>query len=283
MKKAALFMVFLLAAALALTVFASADMGPKPSLEIVLQNAPDDACYADLLVDYTDAKLYSNLSSDDFSGLDEARIQKLAAYRDGEWRPALLTGTYAPLYGKLTGEKSGKNYVYQYSYMGVPDYFRVIILTKDGRFIVSQPVRNTAFNGRVYFNAKTAKASQLPAVLSYLLEFLATCGATLLIEGAVLLLFRFSLRLNWKPFLLINVFTQILLTAVVWWMMYRSGPLDAVLAYLPFEIVIFILEAILFARFLRQHSKLRRVLFALAANTASFAVGLAVLHFRLIH
>ena len=38
---------------------------------------------------------------------------------------------------------------------------------------------------------------------------------TLVIEGVILLLFGFSLKKNWKAFLLVNIITQIFLTVTV--------------------------------------------------------------------
>jgi hypothetical protein len=56
-------------------------------------------------------------------------------------------------------------------------------------------------------------------------------------EGAILLLFLFSLKRNWKPFLII----------------------EGTLA----EALVFILETALFAFLLKEHSKPRRVLYSL--------------------
>jgi hypothetical protein len=55
--------------------------------------------------------------------------------------------------------------------------------------------------------------------------------------------------------------------------MFRSGTLIALLVYIPFEIVIFILEAMAFKRFLKEHTAIRRVLFSITANILSFVVG----------
>ena len=208
----------------------------------------------------------------------------LKDYNVDGWRPALVTGTRVPLNGKLTGEKKGSNMIHKFSYVGVPDRFKVIIVTSDNEIIISEDiVERKAFNSNVYFDYNTRKLVESSPILSYVLQFISTCLATLIIEGVILILFCFSIKQNYKPFIIINVITQILLTLIVFSAMYSNGSFAALLLYIPFELVIFIAEAILFAKHLKQHSKLRRIMFAITANLVSFIFGfVAMLFYPLI-
>ncbi len=48
--------------------------------------------------------------------------------------------------------------VHSFSYIGVPDRFKIIIVTADGETIVSENiVKRKAFNSRVYFDYNTKK------------------------------------------------------------------------------------------------------------------------------
>lgn len=105
------------------------------------------------------------------------------------------------------------------------------------------------------------------------MQLITTFIATFIIEGFILILFRFNLKQNWKPFLVINVITLVSLNFLIFVTMYYLGSFFAAFIYILFEIVIFITEAILFAKYLKQHSKLRRVMYALTANIASFIFG----------
>jgi len=55
--------------------------------------------------------------------------------------------------------------------------------------------------------------------------------------------------------------------------MYVLGSLFAILFYLFAEIIIFIIEAILFSKLLKNHTVLRRVIYSITSNIASFFVG----------
>ena len=167
--------------------------------------------------------------------------------------------------------------VHNFSYLGVPDRFKIIILTSDNKIIVSKEIHRKTFNSTVYYNFKTNSAREKPIILSYLLQFLFTCSCTLVIEGIILLLFRFNIKQSWKPFLAINLITQVFLNFTLSEIMFSQGLLAAYIWYIPLELVILIAEIICFRKYLNQHSKLRRTLFAIVANAASFAAGFPII------
>jgi len=265
--------------ALVFPINANADFGPKPSLKIIVKNPPDCEYYLDLLVDYDSEHSYENVKRDDVKHPE--MYDRLKNYKENGWRPALVTGTKVPLFGSLVGTRNESHMVHNFSYVGVPDRFKIIIVTEDNDIIVSEnAVERKAFNGTAYFDCDTRKLSQDSTALAYIMQFIVTCLATLIIEGLVLILFRFDINKNWKPFLLINVFTQIMLTASVFNAMYTSGIIMALITYIPLELIILAVEATFLAKHLTQHSKQRRVAFAITANIASFAIGvMAMLRF----
>lgn len=276
MKKVSMFFLVLFVSILICPLVANADIGPKPSIEVIVKNPPETEYYLDLLVDYSEDESHENIHEKEI--YSEKMYNILRDYNVDGWRSALVTGTRVPLFGKLTGVQDGNNMVHKFSYVGVPDKFKVIMVTADGETIVSQDVINRkAFNSSVYFDCKTRKIAENSLVTAYLLQFIKTCSITLIIEGLILILFRFNLKKNWKPFLAINILTQVLLTLIVFGTMYTSGSLTAILTYIPFEIAILVIEAMLFSRYLTQYSKSRRVAFAITANISSFLLGIVVL------
>ena len=63
--------------------------------------------------------------------------------------------------------------VHSFSYIGVPDRFKIIIVTADGETIVSENiVKRKAFNSRVYFDYNTKKLWEDSIVLAYIKQFL---------------------------------------------------------------------------------------------------------------
>ncbi len=249
------------------------DIGPKPSLEIIVKNPPKAEYYLDLLVDYEGETLYPNIHEEDKYSEDMYSILK--NYNSNGWRPAMVTGTKAPIFGDIIGEKDGENMVHRFSYIGVPDRFKIIIVTADGETIVSENIiKRKAFKSKVYFDYNTKKLQETSIALAYIKQFLITYPTTLLIEGLILLLFCFSLKRNWKPFVTINLITQVLLTFIIFGSMYKQGSMAAIFFYIPFEIIILIMEAKLFKKYLVEHSKSRRIAFAIVANIISFLVGI---------
>ncbi|HHV28348.1 hypothetical protein [Acetivibrio mesophilus] len=258
-----------------LPLTASADIGPKPSLHIIAENMPDGVCYLDLLVNYTLEHGRPNIS--DEAKYDPKMLDILKKYNVDGWRPAMVTGTRVPMFGDIICDVKDGKCTMNFTYVGVPDEFKIIVVTADGRTVVSNVVNRKAFDSTVNFDFMTGEAAEHSAILSYFLQFLFTCSGTLVIEGIVLLLFRFNLKRNYKPFVAINVFTQILLGLAIFTMMYREGIMAALWVYVPFELIILMIEACLFVKFLKQHSETRRVLFAVVANIVSFAVGIALM------
>ena len=252
-----------------------ADIGPKPSLQVVARNMPNTTVYLDLLINKSPDNMIQNIKETE--KYDQELFSRLKEYNIEGWRPALVTGTMPPLFGDIVCDVHNGQCTLGFSYMGVPDRFKIIVVSKDGKTIVSNEVDRRAFNSTVYFDYETGKATEKPYIGSYIMQFISNCSATLLIEGIILLLFGFRLKQSWKPFLAINIFTQILLTFIVVASMYKGGTMLAIFAYIPFEAVILLVEAILFAKYLKQHSKIRRATFAIVANIVSFIAGLLMM------
>ena len=270
-------MVFLIVLTFHMTIIGNVygDMGPKPTLEILVEYAPKSPYYLDLLVDYTSDHLYQYIEADE---LEYKEIfNTLKDYNTDGWRPALVTGTRVPLSGKLTGTDEGTFKRHSFGYLGVPDRFKIIIVTKDNEMIVSENIlERKAFNTVAHFDCKTKLIKEKHYILPAVKQFIATSLATLIIEGLILLLFRFSLKKNLKPFLIINMITQLLLAIIINISMYYMGIMMAILAYVAFEWVILISETMLFSKYLEGHTNKRRVFYSVTANLVSFAAGIII-------
>lgn len=248
-----------------------ADIGPKPSINIVVQNPPDGEYYLDLLVHLDPPDEY--ISNEDRAKYDSVKLGILEAYDEGGWYSCLARGTGAPMFGKLTGEmKSGKMY-HKFGYM-VPNHFKIIIVTPDNQVKVSQEVHKKVFHETFIldYNIMEVRGNISP-FSGYFRQLMTTLGATLIIEGIVLLLFGFSLKKNWLAFLVVNLTTQVVMTAVLGTVLIRSGLFDAYFIFIPLEIGIIFAEAIAFRHLLKEHSPGRRIGYAVLANAASAVAG----------
>lgn len=286
---------FLLAAAL-LTVPVFADFGPKPQLTVRVENGPEELYYLDILAE-GDASRYregtvGGLSEEERSALDQALLADLTAAVPEGWYGCLTQGRL--VWGNIDSEDG----VFQFGYLGVPDVYRILLVTKSGETFLSEPVERQALqsSAAVDWAARTVKTP--PLWKGYIVQFLATFLPTLAIEGLLFLLFRLWSRRNALVFLGVNLLTQGGLTlwsslrtvrhGSFWARMLQSDLESAVRFFdaggllaqlgddwlLPAELLILLTEAVLYRKLFRDCSKKRAALYALAANLCSFLLGL---------
>ncbi len=98
-------------------------------------------------------------------------------------------------------------------------------------------------------------------------------GLTLLIEGLLLLLFRYRTRRSWLTFLIANLVTQFALNIALAGFSVGGPSSFWMFFYTVGEILIFIIEAIVYCCLFKEFSKLRAFLYALTANAASLYLG----------
>lgn len=258
-----------------LPVSARADMGPKPSMTIHVENPPSETYYLDLLV--PDEPAYETFDNQDWNDLSEAQMDAeivanlRTAARDagGEetWHLAMMDGTLMPMYGEI---QSADN-TFQYDYHGVPDEFRIVIATKDGARLSPVQKRCRLWQEFTYdYAANTVLTNN--SWRDYAKQFLSSLLPTLLIEGLLLIPFGFWDERNRKVFLGVNIATQILLTVVTAWCMAQGMTLYRYFIFGPLELVIWIIEAVIYRKTLKsKRPSSHPVGYALCANALSMA------------
>jgi hypothetical protein len=269
---------------LLLTVTAFGDMGPKAQLTVRVKYPPKEAYYLDLLYEGEDDDLHDNLG-DDRARLDESLLEKMENARPEGWCLALVDGTMAPCWGDPAGEvQSDGTVTHTFSYFGVPDTYRIQLVTASGDVYQSETYTRHVLQSTVTLDWETGQVTAPSSVGAYALQFLSTCLPTLVIEGLLLLAFGYRFKENWKLFLTVNILTQLLLTAVLGTALITGGPTFVYALYLPLEAGIMALEALIYWKFLTGRSKKRAVCYAVAANAASYLAGamLASYQFHLI-
>lgn len=156
----------------------------------------------------------------------------------------------------------------------MPETFRIAILLTDSTTITTPEAMRTRAMQTFTVDAQTGAITTLPSWVGLLLQFACTCSITLVIEAVVLLLFRFSWRENWKPFLLVNLATQVLMSLTFGRELVNSGGYGAFLLVFLIELIIFVIEALAYARLLHGYTRQRRVAYAFIANLLSFVFGI---------
>lgn len=276
LKKTAFLLLAVLAAALAFPLTAYADMGPKDALTITVINPPSEPYYLDLLTNEITNNHYDNLR-EGRAKLDQNMLQQLYSGKDAGWWPAYAGGTGAPIFGSLTGTAKDNTMVHGFSYFGVPDTYRIIIVTQSGKVTVSDTRTRENLQSSVTFDYSTGHITEPPLWQALLLQFASTLIPTLVIEGLLLLAFGFKLRGNLLVFLLTNIITQSLLTLLTGAAQYKYGAMATIIVLLFAEFLILIAESVVYALLLKGRSRGRRVGYAITANIVSCVAGIVVM------
>lgn len=106
----------------------------------------------------------------------------------------------------------------------------------------------------------------------YFVQFVGSLAATFVIEFAVLLLFRYGIKENSKVFLLTNISTQLIFSALFSTVFLFGGTFGTLLAFIPLEIGVTAVEIFIYKRKLKGRSPKINVMYALCANLASAAL-----------
>lgn len=249
----------------------SADSGPKPELTIIVENPPTDEYYLDLLVDYEINYGYTWLHEEEYN---QEKIKIFKDFRDGNWRPALLTKTRAPITGRLIGRREGDRVIHEFGYT-LPDKLKIAILDSNNKIAVSDEIAIKALKTTITYDYKNNNITYKSKMSSFK-DIIRTCIVTLLIEGIILLLFRFSIKKNIKSFILVNVLTQVLLYVVLNLVVYKYNFTSFIPTFITMEGIILIIESLLFSKYLKEHTIKRKIAFSVVANIFSCLSGFVI-------
>ncbi|MBQ8504509.1 MAG: hypothetical protein IJ491_09590 [Clostridia bacterium] len=284
------------------TFNASADTGPKPSVNITFHNMGSEKCYATLLSDSDSsgpARAWNGKEAPDYyvwegdgveynedDSLHKDIWQKMADYTDSDgyyflqriWRvdeTKELKWTYYP-----------------------PDTFKLLLYyPKTDTFVSSGIYESYAFDSYFTVNMEgitiaevnhpqensTPLCGTVTAEESYdykweAISLLARILITILLETGIALLFSYKTKKELTIIGIVNIVTQIILNVALNIINYQDGYMAFTAYYIFLEIVVFALEAAIYCARLKSKKKSRNILYALTSNAISFGVGLWLAH-----
>lgn len=249
---------------------ASAENTPLKSMELRVVNAPEGDYLIDLLVDTPRTEALPEAIDPN----DRAELT-LRAYSHDGWvaRCAGLNGEdYLPI-------RNSADHIYKYNNV-IPEQFRVIIVTADGKTMVSSKISPILYNTVVTFDAVSgsltesvsdAKDRFVAGILAMWPNFGITLGVTVAVEAIVMALF--FLKWGWRGWV-IFVPVQILTHALMYLFLLICRMLGALYDWklLIAAGAMFLIEALLYDRFIDTKFRGRMTFAALIANAASGAV-----------
>lgn len=271
MKKSRLTFITILLTIISIVLMApavSADCGPKPSVELHIENAPEGEYYVDLLQTY-----------DELNSLDEESLEKYGL--NPEMAKIILNYSEDGWYTRKGGimddiiNKSNENHFYKFTY-NTPHTFKIILVTEDLDIIVSNEVTPRSYNSVITFdvekcltNEKAVSEDISDSAVQMLRMFVITVAITLVLEAIVFCCFSIKLDKKGKwAFIGTNIVTQLVL--------YISLIISPIL-YLPAEIVIPFIEARMMKKHMTEIKKSRRIACLITSNIVSFIFGIPVL------
>ena len=159
--------------------------------------------------------------------------------------------------------------------------YRILCVTKSGTIQVTDPIVRRDYTNHTVYDALTNRLTQSIDFWEYGKRLLIAVGVTLLIEMLLLKPLGFSLKQNWRVVTITNLSTQLLLNFTLFVTHYFEFTSRDWLLLLWLEIAIVVIEAVVYAFMIKEKTVLRRVLYALLANVASFWTGMIVYAFTL--
>lgn len=280
-------------------VTANADMGPKASVRIIFENMGSELCYGTLLSqkpstgpasvwdgneEYARHNENENYDNETF---DYRTWKAFVEYKDTD-------GYYFLQEGWTVSETKQISWTYY-----PPDSFKILLYYPETQtFVVSGIYERYAFDtyytvdmngvniGSVNYNEEMSTDERIEAYRSYnfrveIISLIARILITIAIETVIALLFGFRKKNQFVLLIAVNTATQILLNVILNVINYSSGELAFTVFYILLEIAVFVIEALLYCRFLKKKIENPKEnwfywLYALIANAVSFGAGFIV-------
>lgn len=293
MKRKTRLIVFCIVAMLTVLVLAqpttaSADMGPKPSINVTFKNLDDEPCFVTILSEYKSSGPFSaydpkvdnrelggfdsNYYSDENYVNEEAELswQAFVDYEDKD-------GYYfLQRWWKLGGESNRISWGYHPPYS-----FKVVVYYPENNvFIASDIYERYAFDSYYTVDMSSVDGARLLLSKSYdyfgeIIGLLCRIALTILIELLIALLFRLKGRRVMLTVFAVNTVTQIALNVALNLINYFRGALAYLVAFVLLEIAVVVIEAVAYSILLRKCGVpvWKSLLYAVVANVVSAVSG----------
>jgi hypothetical protein len=268
---------------MAMTMPASADIGPKPSVQIEFTGMEGQTYYGTLLSMYESTGPASvwdgNPEHADYQPGEEGYDiwLKFVEYQDAD-------GYYFLQWWWDCSETNQLNWTYY-----PPTPFKILLyFPETDTFYVSPVYERYAFDSYFTVDMSDLDADPMVADKSYdytweIISLAARIILTIALELAIALLFGYREKKVLGFLAIVNAVTQVGLNVALNIINYNSGSMIFTFNYVLLEILVFAIEAIAYAVLLKKLSgkeqkPVKAVGYALVANAASFGFGLWLAH-----
>lgn len=302
MKKRFSFLIMTVTVLCALFSFtASADTGPKPSVNISFENMGDEVCYGTLLSlhdSWGPARVWNGKEAPDYYVWESDKVE----YKEEN-------GAHKDIWQKMVDYEDNDGYYFLQRIWRIdgnnqmnwtyypPNSFKILLYYPESNCFVSSGIyERYAFDSYYTVNMQginiqsvTGSAAfcgtdlELEAEKSYdytweTISLIARIIITLAIETIIALLFAYKGKREFTIIFAVNIITQILLNVALNIENFKEGYMAFTVYYIFFEIIIFAVESAIYSAFIKDKKRSRNILLALVSNISSFVGGLVLAH-----
>ena len=280
----------------AVSVVASADCGPKPSVVINFLNLDDELCYGTLL-----SKEKFAGPSDVWNGKEEYAHRQVNGAGDETldyeiWKAFVDYQDSDGYYYLQECWQVNESKMLAWGY-APPENFKILLYWPESdTFEVSEICKSFAFDS--YFtvdmdgvriktvgqNEETDEPLEVRRSYNLVHEILALAariGLTFLLEVMVAVPFKLCEKKQLLLILVVNIITQVFLNVLLNVIHFSTGSIAAIAYYVLLELLIVAIEAAVYCTLLKKVSEQPRkngyyILYSLIANIASFGAGFII-------
>jgi len=267
-----------------------ADTGPKPSVQIDVLGLNNRKCFATLL-----SKYESNGPNRAWDGKDE-HINSYSIDRE-IWEAFVNYKDSDGYYFLQVGFDISETEKISWRYYP-PNPFKILLyFPETDTYLSSGIYERYAFDSYYTVSITDMTETNVSVIIveksydyfSEIIGLLFRVVITVIIEIIIALAFGFRKKNQLLFLLKVNVLTQIVLNFLLNYINYKSGSFYFLLNYVLFEIIVFVIEAVLYSSHLRKINEVEQiiegsfktkkrfyVIYALVANVVSFGFGIFI-------
>lgn len=248
-----------------------ADIGPKPSVNLTFVNMPEGEYYVTLL------------SSQDTYGpwhqITETTVQEEPNEEAARAFLKAIEGSDFYLLNYI--QESSSSHSFSWGYYPPDEFVIAVYFPQTQSVLMSPRLERVAFDTyyTVSYQNDHLEIQEEFNGQAKLLNFLFRVIATIVVELLIGLLFGYRAKKERRTIFFTNLITQFLLHGLMFLFDYYLGGLVWVFVFPVLELIVFVIELIVYLITMKGHSKWKTFFYTLLANfvTLCIGIGLAIL------
>ena len=258
--------IILIVCLLILPLKVRADIGPKPSIDVKVDNLKTSNYLIDLFVYDKDGKDYSSEKSYNGEGLTEEQITKLYELNYEGWISESTRWSSYLLFADCAGNK---DHTHHFSYFGTPTKYKVVIINNDtGEIKISDEIVRKDFNSSITIDYKTMDTISKKSNNSILMSLIALI-LTIIVEVLIAHLFKTG---YYKIITITNIITNLCLQIFLLLMANKL-----LLAFIIGEVIVIVCELLIYLYRFKDLSKFKIALYTMCANVTTIIISILTL------